>query len=167
MFKRNFFFLLWKNSVEFAFFALLCNALRLGLHVCGRCHSIAVEWVCFCMGVNVEIEGTMLSAELFQTNKNKRCSNVTSSSFCGGALWSLLVSHWYVMRCVWVCMSAVDATASQLSGYVFVWVSVLKIEGTMLSAEFFQTNKRNMFKHNFFFLLWKNSVEFAFFALHV
>ena len=45
-----------------------------------------------------------------------------------------------VMVWVWICMLAADVIASQLCGYIAVWVWMLKIEGAMVRAAFFHTN---------------------------
>ena len=80
------------------------------------CGYIAV-WVWM-----LKIEGAMVRAAFFHTNKNKSVSNTARFSFCGRTLWTLRFSHcmcnglgwglhvcggWHCVAGVWICLCVV------------------------------------------------------------
>ena len=95
----------------------------------------------------LNMEVAMLSAEFFRTSKTKVVQTSLLvplvEELCGHCACRIAC----VMVRVGVCMFAVDVVASQLCGYVAVWVWMLKIEGAMLSAEFFHNDKNNSFSN--------------------
>ena len=131
----------------------MLDALDWGLHVRVRCRFMPVVWVYFFVVVVLKVEGAMLSAEFLHKQRNNSFSTTIFFSFVGGLCGRCACRIACGMVCVGVCMCAADVIASQLCAYIAAWVWMLKIEGAMLSAEFFHNHKNRSFSNaaSFFF----------------